>query len=118
LLSKEDERWASLTATLVVVLNKFNDQGTHLDALSDDFNTLKPDQGCLHAAINNVQSKKLHLATSAPGATHGQKHVDPPMDTSATGGKVGAILNAATHKLWFPKYDGSDDSLPWPHCCE
>jgi hypothetical protein len=70
LLSKEDERWASLTSTLVLILNKFNDQGTRLDALSDDFTTLKADQGCLHAAINNMQSKKLHFATLAPGATH------------------------------------------------
>jgi hypothetical protein len=80
-LSKEDERWASLTATS--------------DTLSND-----------------------ELATSAPGATHGQQHVNPPLDTSAVGGKVGAHLNAATHKLQFPKYDGSDALLPRLHHCE
>jgi hypothetical protein len=28
------------------------------------------------------------------------------------------LLNAATHKLRFPKYDGSEDPLPWLHRCE
>jgi hypothetical protein len=117
-LSKEGERWESITAALATILGKFDDQGARLTTLSDNYDTLKADQGRLHAAVNNVQSKQLELAASAQGVTHKQQHIDHPPDTSAIGGKVSALLNAATHKLWFPTYDGSDDPLPWLHRCE
>jgi hypothetical protein len=108
----------TIIPTLATILSKFDDQDTRLTALSNNYNTLKADQGRLHAAVNNVQSKRLELATTAQGATQGQQHVDPPPDTSAAGGKVGALLNAATYKLRFPKYDSSNDPLPWLHRCE
>jgi hypothetical protein len=117
-LSKEDERWESIIAALATILDKFDDQGAHLTTLSDNYDTLKANQGRLHAAVNNVQSKELELAASTQGATHEQQHIDHPPDTSAIGGRVSALLNATTHKLRFPKYDGSDDPLPWLHCCE
>jgi hypothetical protein len=96
----------------------FDDQGTRLTNLSDNYNTPKADQGCLHAAINNMKSKQLQLASAAQGATHEQQHIDPLLEWSATGGKVSVLLNAATHKLRFPKYDGSKNPLPWLHHCE
>jgi hypothetical protein len=116
-LSKEDERWETIIPALATILSKFDDQGTRLTALSNNYNTLKADQGRLHVAVNNVQSKQLELATTAQGATQGQQHIDPPLDTSGAGGKVGVLLNAATHKLWFPKYNSSNDLLPWLYRC-
>jgi hypothetical protein len=41
-----------------------------------------------------------------------------PPKPSAAASRVGVLLNAATHKLRFPKYDGSKDMLPWLHRCE
>jgi hypothetical protein len=64
-LFKEDERWESITAALATILGKFDDQGARLTSLSDNYDTLKADQGCLHTVVNNIQSKQLELVTSA-----------------------------------------------------
>jgi hypothetical protein len=39
-------------------------------------------------------------------------------DSSQAGGMANALLNAAAHKLCFPKYDGTEDPLPWLNHCE
>jgi hypothetical protein len=87
ILSKEDERWESITATLTTILGKFDDQGARLTTLSDNYDTLKADQGCLHTAVNNVQSKQLQLAAAAQGGTHEQQPIDGPSESSAIGGR-------------------------------
>jgi DNA invertase Pin-like site-specific DNA recombinase len=65
ILPKDEERWESITTTLATILSKFDDQGARLTTLSDNYGTLKSDQGRLHAAVNNVQSKQLQLAAAA-----------------------------------------------------
>jgi flagellar biosynthesis chaperone FliJ len=75
---KEDERWESITFTLATILDKFDNQGARLTTLSDNYDTLKANQGHLHTAVNNVQSKQLQLAASAQGATHEQQRVESP----------------------------------------
>jgi hypothetical protein len=81
---------------------------TKVFAVDGKIAAVKADQGRLHVAINTVQSKHIEAV-----ATSGTSARDAP--TSSVGG---AVLNAASHKLCFPKYDGSGDPLPWLHRCD
>jgi hypothetical protein len=39
-------------------------------------------------------------------------------EASPVADNVSALINAATHNLRLPKYDGSDDPLSWLHHCD
>jgi hypothetical protein len=87
-------------------------QEDRLGTLSGEVASLKVDQGRLHVAINKVQSSQLNNAAKndrSVGATE-----DEPRNEGSwqAGGMASALLNAASHKLCFPKYDGTEDPLP------
>ena len=96
-------------------------------ALSTEVSSVKADQGRLHVAVNNVQSQivpdvgaKAKASLNILGAGT-QDNTDTLTSTTApppppSMGTV--LLNTASHKLRFPKYDGVDDPLPWLHKCE
>ncbi|KAG8083732.1 hypothetical protein GUJ93_ZPchr0016g2495 [Zizania palustris] len=87
-------------------------------ALSDEVTSLKVDQGRLHVALNKVQSSQLINAAKNDipvGATANEPWNE---GSSQAGGMANALLNAASHKLRFPKYDGTEDPLPWLNRCD
>jgi hypothetical protein len=99
---------AILEGKMVTVEDGMKAVGTKVSAVDGEIAAVKVDQGRLHVAINTVQSKQIEVV-----ATSGTSARDAP--ASSIGG---AILNAASHKLHFPKYDGSRDPLPWLHRCD
>jgi hypothetical protein len=93
-------------------------QEDRLGTLLGEVASLKVDQGRLHVTINKVQSSQLNNAAKndrSVGATE-----DEPRNegSSQAGGMASALLNAASHKLHFPKYDGTEDPLPWLNRCD
>jgi hypothetical protein len=82
--------------------------GTKVSAVDGEIAAVKADQGRLHVAVNTVQSKQIEADT-----TSGTSGRNTP--ASSIGG---AVLNTASHKLRFSKYDGSGDPLPLLHCCD
>jgi hypothetical protein len=99
---------AVLEGKMVTMEDGINVVSTKVSAVDDEVAAVKANQGRLHVAINTVQSK--HIEAVATSGTSGR---DAP--ASSIGG---AVLNAASHKLCFPKYDGSGDPLPWLHRCD
>jgi hypothetical protein len=99
---------AVLEGKVVAMEDGLNTVTTKMSAVDDEVAAVKADQGRLHVAVNTVQSK--HIDTGATSGTSGR---DAP--ASSIGG---VVLNAASHKLLFPKYDGSGDPLPWLHRCD
>jgi hypothetical protein len=99
---------AVLKGKVVSMEGGINAVSTKMRAVDDEVAAVKADQGRLHVAINTVQSN--HIDAVATSGTSGR---DAP--ASSIGG---AVLNTASHKLRFPKYDGSGDPLPWLHCCD
>jgi hypothetical protein len=97
-----------LEGKVISMEDGINAVSTKMSAVDDEVAAVKADQGRLHVAINTVQSK--HIDAVATSGTFGR---DAP--ASSIGG---AVLNAASHKLRFPKYDGSGDPLPWLHRCD
>jgi hypothetical protein len=93
-------------------------QEDKLVTLSDEVSSLKVDQVRLHVTVNNVQSKQLdkEATASQPSITKEAEKLNG--DSSQAGGMANALLNAAAHKLCFPKYDGTEDPLPWLNHCE
>jgi hypothetical protein len=74
--------------------------------------TLQGDQSHLTMPINRLQSEKMgEVAASASEPRHGK--------TTATD-NTAAITHASKHghKLLFPTYDGSEDTLPWLNRCD
>jgi hypothetical protein len=82
--------------------------GTKVSAVDGEIAAVKADQGQLHVAVNTVQSKQIEV-----GASSGANARDNPSSSI-----IGTVLNAASHKLCFLKYDGSEDRLPWLHRCD
>jgi hypothetical protein len=99
---------AVLEGKMVIVEDGMKPVGTKVSAVDGEIAAVKADQGRLHVAINTVQSKQIEAVV-----TSGTSARDAP--ASFIGG---AVLNAASHKLRFPKYDGSGDPLPWLHRCD
>jgi hypothetical protein len=99
---------AVLEGKMVTMEDGINSVSMKVSAVDDEVAAVKADQGRLHVAINTIQSK--HIEAVATSGTSGR---DAP--ASSIGGTV---LNAASHKLRFPKYDGSGDPLPWLHRCD
>jgi hypothetical protein len=99
---------AVLEGKMVTVEDGMKAVGTKVSAVDGEIAAVKADQGRLHVAINTVQSKQIEAV-----ATSGTFARDTP--ASSIGG---AVLNAASHKLRFLKYDGSGDPLPWLHRCD
>jgi hypothetical protein len=116
--SQDQDEWRNINAAHVELLSRSRDNVACVTALTDDVSTLNADQARLHAIVNKVQPTQLEWATSAPGAVHGQQLIYLSLNQSALRVRVSAFHNATTHMLRFPKYDGSDDPLPWLHCCE
>jgi hypothetical protein len=98
---------AILEGKMVTMEDGINAVSTKVSAIDDEVAAVKADQGRLHVAINIVQSN--HIEAIATFGTFG-----PDAPASSIGC---AVLNAASHKLRFPKYDGSGDPLPWLHRC-
>jgi hypothetical protein len=99
---------AVLEGKMVTVEDGIKAVDTKVSAVDGEIAAVKADQSRLHVAINTVQSKQIES-----DATSGTSARDAP--ASSIGG---AVLNAASHKLRFPKYDGSGDPLPWLHRCD
>jgi hypothetical protein len=99
---------AVLEGKVIAMEDGLNAVSMKMSTVDDEVAAVKADQGRLHVAVNTVQSKHIDA-----GATSGTSGRDVP--ASSIGG---AILNAASHKLRFPKYDGSGDLLPWLHRCD
>jgi hypothetical protein len=99
---------AVLEGKVITMEDGRNAVSTKMSAVDDEVAAVKADQGRLHVAVNTVQSKHIDV-----GATSGTSGRDAP--ASSIGG---AVLNVASHKLRFPKYDGSGDPLPWLHRCD
>jgi hypothetical protein len=85
-----------------------------LGTLSGEVASLKVDQGRLHVTINKVQSSQLN------NNAKNDKPIGELLNegSSQVGGMASALLNAASHKLRFPKYDGTEDPLPWLNRCD
>jgi hypothetical protein len=99
---------AVLEGKVVSMEDGINAVSTKMSAVDDEVAAVKADQGRLHVAINTVQSKHIDAV-----ATSGTSGCDAP--ASSIGG---AVLNATSHKLHFPKYNGSGDPLSWLHRCD
>jgi hypothetical protein len=84
-------------------------QEDKLGTLSSEVASLKVDQGWLHVTVNKVQSSQLN------NSAKNDKPVGELLNegSSQVGGMASALLNAASHKLHFPKYDGIEDPLSW-----
>jgi hypothetical protein len=84
-------------------------QEDELGALSSEVASLKVDRGRLHVAVKKVQSSQLN------NDAKNDKPVSDPLNEglSQVRGMASALLNAASHKLRFPKYDGTKDQLSW-----
>jgi hypothetical protein len=88
-------------------------QEDRLETLSGEVASLKVDQGRLHVAVNKVQSSQLNHAAKNDGPIGATDDEPQNVDSSQAGGMASALLNAASHKLRFPKYDGTEDPLLW-----
>jgi hypothetical protein len=97
-----------LEGKMVTVEDGMKAVGTKVSAVDGEIAAVKADQGRLHVAVNTVQSKQIEADT-----TSGTSSRDTP--ASSIGG---VVLNTVSHKLRFPKYDGSGDPLPWLHRCD
>jgi hypothetical protein len=89
-----------------------------LETLSSEVASLKVDQGRLHVTVNKVQSSQLNHTAKNDGPIGATDDEPRNVDSSQAGGMASALLNAATHKLRFPKYDGIEDPLPWLNRCD
>jgi hypothetical protein len=89
-------------------------QEDKLGSLSREVASLKVDQGWLHVAVNKVQSSQLN------NDAKNDKPVGEPLNegSSQVRGMASALLNAASHKLRFPKYDSTEDPLSWLNRCD
>jgi hypothetical protein len=99
---------AVLEGKVISMVDGLNAVSMKMSAVDDEVTAVKADQGRLHVAINTVQSKHIDVVTSS--GTSGRDAPASSID--------GAVLNATSHKLRFPKYDGSGDPLPWLHRCD
>jgi hypothetical protein len=90
---------AVLQGKMVTMEDGMKAVGTKVSAVDGEIAVVKADQGRLHVAVNTVQSKQIEV-----GTTSGTTSRDAP--ASSIGG---AVINAASHKLRFLKYDGSGD---------
>jgi hypothetical protein len=70
--------------------------------LAGEVTSLKADQARLHVTVNNVQSNRLLESK----------------DKSVAGSFGGGVPPPTSHKLRFPKFDGSSDPLAWLHRCD
>jgi hypothetical protein len=93
-------------------------QEDRLETLSGEVASLKVDQGWLHVAVNRVHSSQLNHAAKNDGPIGATDDEPWNVDSSQAGGMASALLNAASHKLRFPKYDGTEDPLPWLNRCD
>jgi hypothetical protein len=87
-------------------------QEDRLGTLSGEVASLKVDQEWLHVAVNKVQSSQLNNAAKNDGSVGATEDEPRNEGSSQAGGMASALLNAASHKLRFPKYDGTEDPLP------
>jgi hypothetical protein len=92
-------------------------QEDRLETLSSEVASIKIDQGRLHVAVNKVQSSLLNHATKNDGPIGATDDEPRNVDSSQAGGMASALLNAASHKLRFPKYDSTEDPLPLLNRC-
>jgi hypothetical protein len=99
---------AVLEGKVISMEDGLNVVSTKMSAVDDEVAAVKADQGRLHVAVNMVQSKHINA-----GATSGTSGRDAPVSSIG-----GVVLNTASHKLRFPKYNGSGDPLPWLHRCD
>jgi hypothetical protein len=78
---------------------------TKLVAVEGEITSVKVDQGCLHVAVDNVQPQRMEFTeTSASGAKNN--------------GPMTAAPPAASHKLRFPKFNGTSDPIARLHRCD
>jgi hypothetical protein len=114
---------ANLAATMNEMLAILAENTSQLTDMEDKVTSLstevsiKADQGRHHVAVNNVYSKQgagQQNTNGRPWELVSRSAIKAICDR----GKVGTLLNANIHELRFPKYDGSNDPLPWLHRCE
>ena len=82
------------------IVKMIGDNGKKMD---DDVTSLRQEVGLLSTSIKNVQTQVL--------ASKGRFDAD----RSSSSGDTPA---APSHKLRFPKFDGSDDPITWLHKAE
>jgi hypothetical protein len=92
-----------MLARLIKNTSRLTDMDDKVTTSSLEVSSVKADEGSLHVTTNNVQSKQLEVGNKTLAADNGNQQVSLPSEPSAAGGKVGALLNAATHKPHFPK---------------
>jgi hypothetical protein len=93
-------------------------QEDRLETLSGEVASLKVDQGRLHVAVNKVQSSQLNNAAKNDGPVGATEDEPRNEGSSQARGMASALLNAASHKLRFLKYDGTEDPLLWLNRCD
>jgi hypothetical protein len=93
-------------------------QEDNLVALNSEVSSLKVDQGRFHVAVNNVQSQQMDTMGRSSIPTNNLQDPTSRTESSQTGGMARALLAAAAHQLRFPKYDGTEDPLPWLDRCD
>ena len=76
-----------------------------ITSVRDELTTLKGNQSRLTVAVNRLQTDN-HKPESSDGDDDHRPPNPPPHPPPHT-----------THKLCFPKYDGSDDPIGWLHKC-
>ena len=74
-----------------------------ITSVRDELTTLKGDQSRLTVTVNRLQTDNHKPESSGGNDDHRVPNPPPPH---------------TTHKLRFPKYDGSDDPIGWLHKCE
>ncbi|KAG8070859.1 hypothetical protein GUJ93_ZPchr0012g19737 [Zizania palustris] len=78
-------------------------QEDKLATMSNEVASLKVDQGRLHVAVNKVQSSQLNNAAKNDRPVGTTANEPQNEGSSQAGGMASALLNAASHKLRFPK---------------
>ncbi|KAJ1254162.1 hypothetical protein BS78_K111500 [Paspalum vaginatum] len=88
------------------LIDKMTEMNSRLTTVDNEVKTLCLDHGRLTVSVNAVQTQQLAMQGRFDEKKSGDVGPHPPPPP------------AATHKLRFPRYDGTEDPLGWLHKCE
>jgi hypothetical protein len=120
-LSTMDEHLRSMENKLHLV----DTMQAKVSTLEESTGDLAAQQDTLSSAIERINLAQTPLA--ANGGRGGTAPREPPQGQSQHAGRhrhgddddaAGDDIVSTTHKLEFPKYDGTNDPLPWLNICE
>ncbi|KAJ1296380.1 hypothetical protein BS78_01G295900 [Paspalum vaginatum] len=90
------------------IIKKITELTTKITSIDNEVAILRQDHGRLTVSVNNVQTQQLELRGKFSEKKPGDSSVSPPPPPPSS----------ATHKLRFPRYDGTEDPLGWLHKCD